>query len=188
MNSTCTTVQKKTSISQVKSSMSISNSQSQNCVMRLIESILENLSEEDLPEYKVFPEISLARATNCLKDQQAVLDHEDPNLWHFRMSCSTLDILVCRYELYDYYPSFAVEFQGPNHDKDERRRADRKKVRLMQLAGIPLLHSTEKKRGIVEFRYPEEQELLCSVDVYRNRGREELKREILSILGLTEQR
>jgi hypothetical protein len=82
-------------------------------------------------EYKIFPEVSLAR----ICEQVNNLEYE---LRRFLFSSSSVDALILDS---DYNPCLVVEFQSSYHDSAEAKERDRKKATLLKLAGVPLIYS-----------------------------------------------
>lgn len=84
-------------------------------------------------EYKICPEVSLARI--CEQVNKNKLESE---LRRFLFSCSSVDALIVDS---DYNPCLVVEFQSSYHDSAEAKERDRKKAALLKLAGVPLIYS-----------------------------------------------
>ncbi len=82
-------------------------------------------------EYKIFPEVSLAR----ICEQVNNLEYE---LRRFLFSSSSVDALIIDS---DYNPCLVVEFQSFYHDSAKAKERDRKKAALLKLAGVPLIYS-----------------------------------------------
>jgi hypothetical protein len=148
--------------------------QGQICLMELIEGTLQ-----DKAQYRLFPEVSLARIVQK-NGLEASLDNE---LQRFLRSCSSLDILICRHEAMVSLPIIAIERQSPYHDLPDRQEADRKKAAILRKTGLPLLYVDEPSKGIVCFAKAEQpKSICCKVNVYRGLGRDKLREFLLSVM------
>ncbi len=148
--------------------------QGQICLMELIEGVLEDKSQ-----YRLFPEVSLARTVQNPK-LESTLSYE---LQRFLKSCSSLDILICRHEAMSSLPIIAIERQSPYHDFPDRKEADRKKAEILRKAGLPLLYVDEPSKGVIHFAKADQpKNVCCEVNVYREVGREKLREFLLSVI------
>ncbi|CAN1210865.1 DUF2726 domain-containing protein [Tumidithrix helvetica PCC 7403] len=148
--------------------------QGQICLMELIEGVLQDYSQ-----YRLFPEVSLARTVKGLV-LESNLSWE---LKNFLRSCSSLDILISRHEAMHSIPIICVERQSPYHDLPERQEADRKKAAILKQAGLPLLYADEPSKGFVRFFSAEQpNQVRCEINVYRGIGRDNLRKFLLSFI------
>jgi Protein of unknown function (DUF2726) len=148
--------------------------QGQICLMELIEGVLQDKSQ-----YRLFPEVSLARTVQNPK-LESTLSYE---LQRFLKSCSSLDILICRHEAMSSLPIIAIERQSPYHNLPDRQEADRKKAAILKKAELPLIYADEPSKGILRFARAEHpNHICCEVNVYRGLGREDLREFLLSAM------
>jgi len=142
-------------------------------LMELIEGVLQ-----DKPQYRVFPEVTLAR---ILPERLKVtLPNE---LQEYVMRSSSLDITICHHETTFSKPIIAIEKQSPEHDKPYMKEKDRKKASILRKARIPLFYVYEPDIGIIRFAKAEQPtNICCEVNVYRGLGRDKLREFLLSVM------
>jgi hypothetical protein len=148
--------------------------QGQICLMEFIEDLLE-----EWKYYRVFPEVSLMRTIQSKLETKVV----PSELRAFMKSCSSIDALICRHDSTGSYPYIAIERQSPYHDDPEQQAADRKKAELLAIAEIPLLYAHEPVKGTLKFHWSDQVSPICSINVYRNRGRQEFRDFLLKALN-----
>lgn len=88
------------------------------------------LLQEAMPEHFIFAQVQLSRLIQCT-------DSQDAAFWFNRICRMSADyVLVDR----DAQTVIAViELDDWTHDKPERRRADQKKTKAIESAGLPLI-------------------------------------------------
>ena len=101
--------------------------------------------------YKIHTQVSLCQFCEL-----------DSNLdWELRkfFFSSNVDALITNY---DYKPCLVVEFQSSYHDCPDAKERDRKKAKLLALAGVPLIYSRVKDFGLLHL-YSQHEEVVFNL-------------------------
>lgn len=126
------------------------------------EGILEFLQTCVCETYKIYTQVSLLQF--CEPD--SLLDWE---LRKFLFSPSTVDALITDY---DYMPCLAVESQSRYHDSPKTMERDKKKAKLLEIAGIPLIYTCVRKCRFLHLSCGDEEVVF---NLYTGQGQEEAK-------------
>lgn len=92
--------------------------------------------QEALPEYFIFAQVQLSRLIECT-------DAEDAKFWFNRINRMSADYVIVHRDAKQVMA--VIELDDWTHDRPDRRRADQKKNKAIESAGLPMIRFDGRK-------------------------------------------